>query len=71
MLVLRRTEGQWVEIVHAASGAVLRVRVYAILTEPDRPAQCHLAFDDDARNFEIQRPERAVRPRSEPGPCSR
>ena len=35
MLVLRRTEGQWVEIVHAASGAVLRVRVYAILTEPD------------------------------------
>ena len=31
-----------------------------ILTEPDRPAQCHLAFDDDARNFEIQRPERAV-----------
>lgn len=56
MLVLRRKEGQWVEIVHS-SGDVIRVRVYNLRTR--HPAQCDLAFDDDARNFRITRPERS------------
>ena len=55
MLILRRKEGQWVEIKHK-SGDVIRVRVYNIRTR--YPGQLDLAFDDDARNFTIQRPER-------------
>ena len=55
MLVLKRKEGQWVHITHK-SGDVLRVRVYDI--ESGFPSRVNVAFDDDARNFEIQRPER-------------
>lgn len=58
MLVLRRKEGQWVEITHK-SGDTIRVRVYNILTR--QPGQLDLAFDDDAHNFLIQRSERAGR----------
>lgn len=61
MLVLRRNDGQWVEVVHR-SGDVLRIRVYAV--EPGWPGRVHLAFDDDARNFQIDRPERGPRPDS-------
>ena len=53
MLVLKRKEGQWVELTHR-SGDVIRVRVCQIAG-----GQLNLAFDDSARNFEIQRPERA------------
>lgn len=60
MLVLRRTEGQWVEITHR-SGDVLRFRVYDLAGDSNIPARVHLAFDDVARNFEIQRPERMAR----------
>ena len=56
MLVLRRKEGQWVEITHK-SGDTIRVRVYNIRTR--FPGQLDLAFDDDAHNFLIQRPERS------------
>ncbi len=59
MLVLRRTDGQWVEITHR-SGDTLRLRVYDLSHEG--PGRAHLAFDDPARNFEIQRPERAAKP---------
>ena len=55
MLVLRRKEGQWVEITHK-SGDTIRVRVYNIRTP--HPGQVDLAFDDDDHNFLIQRPER-------------
>lgn len=65
MLVLRRKEGQWVEVVHSASGDTLRVRVYDICG--DFPGRANLAFDDDARNFEIQRPERVIA-NAPPGP---
>lgn len=55
MLVLRRTEGQWVEVTHR-SGDVIRIRVYDLRgTIPAKPGQAHLAFDDDARNFTITR----------------
>ena len=58
MLVLKRKEGQWVEVTHR-SGDLLRVRVCQI--ESGRPGQLNLAFDDDARNFAIERPERKQR----------
>lgn len=58
MLVLKRKEGQWVEITHK-SGDVLRVKVYDICGR--LPARANLAFDDEARNFVIQRPERVTR----------
>jgi hypothetical protein len=55
MLVLKRKEGEWVEITHK-SGDVLRLRLYEICGRS--PARANLAFDDPARNFVIQRPER-------------
>ena len=59
MLVLKRKEGQWVEITHK-SGDKMRIRVYRI--REGFPSQLDLAFDDDARNFEVQRPERKHSP---------
>lgn len=59
MLVLRRTEGQWVEVTHK-SGDTLKFRVYDLSGES--PGRVHLAFEDAERNFEIQRPERRYRP---------
>ena len=55
MLVLKRREGQWVDIIHK-DGDVIRIRVYRI--REGNPGDLDLAFDDDARNFEIRRPER-------------
>lgn len=62
MLVLRRTEGQWVEVTHK-SGDKLRFRVYDLCGV--LPGRVHLAFDDSARNFEIQRPERLAKMESQ------
>ncbi len=59
MLVLKRKEGQWVEILHTQSGDTLRLRVYDICG--DFPGRANLAFDDPQRHFEIQRPERVRR----------
>lgn len=56
MLVLRRKEGQWLEVTHAKSGDRMRIRVYNIIDS----GQVDLAFDDDARNFTMNRPERVV-----------
>ncbi len=61
MLVLRRREGQWIEMRHS-SGDVIRFRVYNINGGP--PGQINLAFDDAERKFEIHRPER-IRVRAE------
>ena len=58
MLVLKRKEGQWIDITHK-SGDVLRFRVYNLCSE--FPGRVDLAFDDAERNFEIQRPERVLR----------
>lgn len=57
MLVLRRKDGQWIEVTHR-SGDVLRFRVYDVGGEAGK---LNLAFDDPERNFEIQRPERALK----------
>ena len=58
MLVLKRKEGQWIDITHK-SGDILRFRVYNLCSE--FPGRVDLAFDDAERNFEIQRPERVLR----------
>ena len=60
MLVLKRKEGQWVQVTHAASGDVLRIRVYDITN--GLPPRANLAFDDSPRNFILERPERVPRP---------
>jgi hypothetical protein len=57
MFVIRRSDGQWVEITHR-SGDVLRLRVYG-LSNP-HPGRVQLAFEDAARNFRIERPERTA-----------
>ena len=58
MLVLKRKDNQWIQITHR-SGDVIRFRVYDISGGP--PGRITLAFDDDARNFDIQRPERVFK----------
>lgn len=57
MLVLKRRDGQWVNIVHA-SGDVLRIRVQQVGI--DGQGRVNLVFDDDAFRFTIERPERIV-----------
>ena len=63
MLILRRKEGQWVEITHK-SGDAIRIRVCNIRAR--FPGQLDLAFDDDDRNFSVQRHERASRAATDP-----
>ena len=58
MLVLRRKDGQWIEVTHR-SGDVLRIRVYDV--GRDGPGRVQLGFEDADRNFDIQRPERALK----------
>ena len=65
MLVIRRKEGQWVDILHEKSGDTLRIRTYNIRSR--HPGQIDLAFEDDARNFQIERPERGVPPTASGG----
>lgn len=63
MLVLRRSEGQWIRITHDQSGDILEFRVYDLSGTP--PGRAHLAFDDAPRNFRINRIDRP------PGPIRR
>lgn len=56
MLILRRKEGQWLEITHR-SGDVIRIRVCNIRSR--YPGQLDLVLDDTARNFLVHRPERS------------
>ena len=66
MLILRRKEGQWVELTHK-SGDTVRIRVYNIRSR--YPGQLDLAFDDPDHLFTIQRPERGTKP-ADPDPAS-
>jgi hypothetical protein len=67
MLVLRREEGQWIEIAHR-SGDLIRIRVYNIRSR--FPGQVDMAFDDDARHFDIRRGERKDRAPARLAPVS-
>jgi hypothetical protein len=51
MLVIRRTEGQWVEVTHVATGDVLRLRLYGLTVA----GRVNVAFDDLPRKFKIRR----------------
>jgi hypothetical protein len=55
MLVLKRKDGQWVDITHK-SGDTLRIRVYNVCG--GYPGRANIAFEDDDHNFAIERPER-------------
>jgi hypothetical protein len=57
MLVLKRKEAQWVEVTHR-SGDVLRVKVERIECPGPGRGRVNLVFDDERRNFEVERPER-------------
>jgi hypothetical protein len=57
MLILRRKEGQWVEITHR-SGDTIRLRVCNIRSRAS--GQLDIAFEDVERNFAIERLERAA-----------
>jgi hypothetical protein len=61
MLVLKRKEGQWIEVRHK-SGDLLKIRIYDICGRC--PPRANLAFEDPDRNFEIMRPDRVA-----PGPA--
>jgi hypothetical protein len=56
MLVLRRKEGQWIEVTHE-SGDRLLIRVYNIRCR--FPGQADMAFDDPDHHFTVQRGERS------------
>jgi sRNA-binding carbon storage regulator CsrA len=58
MLVMRRKEGQWIQITHS-SGDRIRIRVYNIRSR--YPGHLDLAFNDPAHQFTIRRGERAAR----------
>lgn len=57
MLVLKRSEGEWLEFQHK-SGDVIRVRLYNI-----RHGHTQVACDDPAYNFAISRPDKDKKPR--------
>lgn len=61
MLVLRRKEGQWVEITHKATGQVLRIGVARVRGYNQATGTLDLLCDDAAHNFDIQRAEREPR----------
>jgi hypothetical protein len=66
MLSLKRKDGQWVTITHK-NGDTLRLRVYDVKGGQDGPTgSVRLAFDDDARNFEVDRPEGGKSERGNP-----
>lgn len=60
MLVLKRYDGEWIEVEHVDSGDLIRIRVYDI--KAGRKRQASLAFDDKPRKFNIYRPERQDTP---------
>jgi hypothetical protein len=68
MLVLRRKEGQWVEVTHK-SGDTIRIRVYNIRSR--YPSQLDLGFQDETHSFRIQRPERVIAASPGAGPTGR
>jgi RNA polymerase sigma factor (sigma-70 family) len=61
VLVLKRKEGQWLEITHR-SGDRMRIRVGRI--EAGHPGSLNLVFDGDPGDFAIERDERRKRPAS-------
>lgn len=66
MLVIKRNKKEWVEITHS-SGQTIRIQVQRIThNRKGGPTSVYLAFDDDARNFRIDRPDRIPAPTPAP-----
>ena len=63
-LVLRRKNGQTVEVTHK-SGDAFTLRVTGLSGEGQ--GRVELVLDDDARNFRFERPERAAKLRVHQG----
>jgi hypothetical protein len=71
MLVLKRRSGQWVEItvneetlkevLNRGGEAKLRFRVYNIVGKEEGTPRVDIAFEDQDRIYEIQRPERVLK----------
>jgi hypothetical protein len=60
MLILGRRDGQWVTVVHDASGDILRIRVSNVRGRVgDDAPRCDLGFDDPDWRFLIDRPRRS------------
>jgi len=66
MLVLRRKEGDWLELTHQESGDMIRMRITNIRARAPKPGQVDVIFDDDRRLFEIRRPVAAATPAPSP-----
>lgn len=65
MYIVRRKEGEWVEVT-SRSGDVLRIAIgRPTRGERGRVGSAELVFDDPERRFEIRRPEAEVVPRPE------
>ncbi len=57
MLILGRKEGEWITVVHDASGDTLRIRLFNVQPRTGRRAAgCLLGFDDSNWRFWIDRP---------------
>lgn len=59
MLALYRKLGQWTHITDP-QGNLIRFKVYR--SDKDGPDGVRIAFDDDARHFEVNRPEAIKQP---------
>lgn len=56
MLILGRRDGQWVTVIHDASGDVLRIRISNVRGRVGADApRCDLGFDDPDWRFLIDR----------------
>lgn len=58
MLILRRKNGDYVDVTHGTSGDVLRI--WTSNVRWCGGTQVDMGFDDPAHNFQIQRSERKI-----------
>jgi hypothetical protein len=65
VLVLKRKEGQTIEVEHVGSGERFWFRAYEIMARDGKP-QVTLAFDDPDHHFRIDRSEKVGRRHEEP-----
>jgi subtilisin-like proprotein convertase family protein len=62
MLVVRRKEGQWLEVQDTENNHSFRFRVYNIQKGVNgRPGTVDIALDDEPKHFYFNRPERIIR----------
>lgn len=67
MLMIRRREGTWIDIVHTKSGDAISLQIKHVV-RMSGVHQVTLAVKDDPRNFEVVKPDRPRPAADEPGP---